>query len=387
MLLTDGLTLIVSWSVIWASLPAAAVAVEPPAAPEGDGAAVVVRFPHAADLWDATASSDGRVHVVYSVKSKGQAARGASDLFYVATMDAHRDEWTPPRPVPTGDWPATVGGERKAFLAVLPDGALVVSWPSGGKIGAVRSTDGGVSWSAVTPRDPQAAGHADTMTMSDGRTGSIAVAWNDTGVIGRGDDDLAAPLHVAFSGDGGKTFAPAFGINDDLPGACVCCTPDVAFDDSGRLWVAYRTSTGNVKEICVARVDADGTVSGAVASHDDWHLKGCPMNGPELAVSGDGRTVEVTWTRDADMRSALSDDGGRTFGVARDLGRGTYHSGAASGAHLWMMWERGGQVMLGTPESAPHGQILKVDPQAVLLVTSVGGAILVSDMESEAPRH
>ena len=324
---------------------------------------------------------------MYCTKALGQAARGASDLFYVATTDTQCDQWTEPRSVPTGDLSATVGGERKAFIAVMPDGALVVSWPSGGKIGAVRSADAGATWTMVSPRDPDAPGDADTMTMSDGRTGRVAVAWNDTAVIGRGDDELAAPLHVAFSGDGGKTFAPAVAINGDLPGACVCCTPDVTFDDAGRLWVAYRTSTSNVKEICVARVDADGTVSGAVASHDDWHLKGCPMNGPELAVSGDGRTVEVTWTREADIRSAMSEDGGRTFGAVRDLGRGTYHNGAAWGEHLWMMWERHGQVALQKANAAGEAQAVAVDPQAVLLVTREGKALLVADAASTSPEH
>lgn len=387
MLLTANMSLFASSGVLLATFTGIAIAADPPAVGGNTEAAVVVRFPHRADLWDAALSSDGRVQVVYSVKAAGQAARGASDLFYVATTDARRDHWTEPRSVPTGDLPATIGGERQALIAVLPDGALVVSWPSRGKIGAARSTDGGGSWMVVTPRDPQAAGHADTMTMSDGRTGKVAVAWNDTGVMGRGDDELAAPLHVAFSMDGGATFAPAFAINDDLPGACVCCTPDVAFDDAGQLWVAYRTSTSNVKEICVARVDADGAVSGSVASHDDWHLKGCPMNGPELAVSGDGRTVEVTWTRDADIRSAVSDDGGRTFGAVRELGRGSYHNGAASGESVWMMWERHGQVALRRANAAGEAEVIAVDPQAVLLVTAEGRALVVSDMESNAPRH
>ncbi len=366
---------------------------EPPTETHRAQSATVVQFPRQADLWDATLGPDGRVHVVYSVKAAAGVKRGASDLFYLATTDAQLHAWSEPFVVPAGELTVTVGGERKACIAVLPDGTVLISWPSGGLIGAARTTDGGPTWMAVSPRDPKAPGHADTMTMSDGRTGRVAVAWTDTASVGRGDDKLAAPVHVAISVDGGLTFAPAASINDDLRGACVCCTPDVAFDDAGDLWVAYRASESNVKETCVARVAPDGSISGAIASDDEWHLVGCPMNGPELAVSGDGQTVSVTWTRGEAIRGAVSGDGGRSFGEVRDIGRGRVHNGAAAGDHLWTMWERSGKVALCNAMVDAEAEMLQVSPLSILLVTRDGRALLVSDSESsdappqEAPHH
>lgn len=344
----------------------------------GDEQAEILLFPHAADLWDANLGRDGRVHVVYSIRQNSESRRGASDLFYVATTSGERNAWYRPRAIPTGDRPATVGGERKPLIAVLPDGALVVSWPSGGGIGAARSTDGGATWSPLAPRAADAPGHADTMTMSSGETGRVAFAWTDTAVMGRGEDKLAAPLHVRTSRDGGMTFEPVVEVNADLLGACVCCTPDVAWDGAGNLWVAYRTSDASIKEICVARLGVDGKISGTTASADNWHLNGCPMNGPEIAVDQDGKTVALTWTREAVIRAATSTDGGATFGAVRDLGSGVHHAAAAGGGRLWLAWEAGGSTALLRAIERRGEQRAEVAAKAALLVTAEGRPMLVS---------
>ncbi|MCC6906927.1 MAG: exo-alpha-sialidase [Phycisphaerales bacterium] len=360
-----------------------------PIAPGSDQVQIVT-FPHQADLWDAALSPDGRLHVVYSVKAVGQGRRGASSLFYVATRDASGEHWLDPRPVPTGELPATVGGERQPLIAVMPHDVVLVAWPSGGMIGAARSADNGGSWVAVSPRDANAPGHADTMTMGASPGGRVAFAWTDTAVMGRGGDELAAPLHVAISTNSGATYAAPTAINTDLPGACVCCTPDVAFDDSGNLWVAYRTSSENIKEICVARVGLDGAVTGVIVSRDEWHLKGCPMNGPELAVSGDGGKVSVTWTREALIRGATSSDGGRQFGQVFDLGAGRMHNGAARGGALRINWESGGGLIVADPAQREQQQALRVSRGATMQVTADGRTLLVTAAakdESPAPEE
>ncbi len=356
----------------------------PPAAVGEVEKAAVLHFPHEADLWDAALGSDGRVHVVYAVRNRSESGRGASDLYYIATRDGQRGAWGEPQPVPTLERRATVGGERQPFIAVMADGGLVVSWPSGGSIGAARSVDGGATWSPISPRAADAPGHADTMTMAGGPGALVAFAWTDTAVMGRGEDKLAAPLHVRISRDGGATYEPLVEVNADLLGACVCCTPDLAFDGAGNLWVGYRTSEANVKEICIARVGVDGAIAGAIASADNWRLNGCPMNGPEIAVDREGKTVAVTWTCEDVIRSATSVDGGKTFETARDLGRGARHTSAAGGDRLWLAWELHDETSLIRAVERSSEQRAAVDPAAVLLVTAEGQPLLVADAGSSA---
>jgi len=357
----------------------------PPTALSQDESAAVIRFPHDADLWDAALSEDGRLHVVYSVRQAGESKRGASDLFYLATKNAERTRWMDPRKIPTGELPVTVGGERKALIAVMPRDVVLVSWPSGGLIGAARSADNGGSWVPVTPRDPSAAGHADTMTMTGSAAGRVAFAWTDTAVMGRGEDKIAAPLHVTLSRNGGATYESVIEINKNLLGACVCCTPDLAFDGAGNLWVAYRTSEANIKEICIARLGVDGAITAAIASADEWHLNGCPMNGPEIAVDREGKTVAVTWTREEVIRGATSTDGGKTFGAARDSGRGAHHSSAAGGDRLWLAWELHNETSLIRAIERSGEQRAAVPPTAVLLVSAEGQPLLVSAAGSSTP--
>lgn len=361
-----------------------AASMQEPAKAE-DEKAIVLRFPHEADLWDAVLGRDGRVHVVYALRNRSESGRGASDLFYVATTDEERKAWSEPRPVPTGERVATVGGERQPFVAVTADGAVVASWPSGGGIGAARSTDGAATWSPMHPRAADAPGHADTMTMVGGPGSLVAFAWTDTAVMGRGEDKLAAPLHVRLSRDGGQSFEAVVELNRNLLGACVCCTPDLAFDGSGNLWVAYRTSDANVKEICIARLGVDGEITGAIASADDWLLNGCPMNGPEIAVDREGKAVAFTWTRETVIRAATSADGGRTFTAARDLGNGSRHSAASGGGRLWLAWDRRGGIGLIRAVEQSGEQLADVPARAVLLVTAEGRPLLVSAAGPAAP--
>ncbi|MGH8690821.1 MAG: hypothetical protein ACREUS_07315, partial [Burkholderiales bacterium] len=227
-----------------------------------------------------------------------------------------------------------------------------------------------------------------TMTMAGSASGRVAFAWTDTAVMGRGEDKLAAPVHVRISRNGGATYDSVIEINKDLLGACVCCTPDLTFDGAGNLWVAYRTSEANVKEICIARLGVDGQVSGAIASADDWQLNGCPMNGPEIAVDREGKTVAVTWTREDVIRGATSVDGGKTFETARDLGRGARHTSAAGGDRLWLAWELHDETSLIRAVERSGEQRAAVDPAAVLLVTAEGQPLLVADTgaSAESPR-
>ena len=86
--------------------------------------------------------------------------------------------------------------------------------------------------------------------------------------------------------------------------------------------VAYRDrTTEEVRDINVVRLD-NGTWSDPMTVHrDDWHIAGCPVNGPAIAANDD--ELVVAWYTQVDerptVRLARSYNGGRSFASPIDI--------------------------------------------------------------------
>ena len=96
---------------------------------------------------------------------------------------------------------------------------------------------------------------------------------------------------------------------------CECCATDAAATDEGVI-VAYRDrSDDEVRDIRVIRREGGSWSSPTLVAQDGWTIAGCPVNGPAIAASGS--LVAVAWftaaDNDAQVKAALSNDGGRTF--------------------------------------------------------------------------
>lgn len=80
--------------------------------------------------------------------------------------------------------------------------------------------------------------------------------------------------------------------------------------------IAYRDRTAEeIRDIVVVRQTASGWTEPQKVHNDDWHYPGCPVNGPQVAATGD--TVVVAWYTAAHDTArvyvARSVDGGATF--------------------------------------------------------------------------
>lgn len=185
----------------------------------------------------------------------------------------------------------------------------------------------------------------------EGREGRVAVVW----VHHRSVPGAAHPrgsLWVAWSRDGGRTFAPPRLVGDapDLPAeprnffdavfaadgalvlawlqhggpgpgtrtvvgrlapdgrltavvldttACPCCRVALAAAPDGRVAAAWRSVfPGNVRDIVVAVSPDDGRTFGSVrrVAVDNWVFPGCPHAGPAVAFDGAGRLAVAWWT-------------------------------------------------------------------------------------------
>ncbi len=193
-----------------------------------------------------------------------------------------------------------------------------------------RSSDGGATWS-----EPETL-HTD---RGDGEHGFVSLAASEGGYAAVWLDGR----HMTGGGDGhgghgGGSMAlltrtvgadGALGPEVEIDGrVCECCgTAAIALPD-GALLVAYRDrSDGEVRDVSIARVSADGKPEHLGSTGDGWKVAGCPVNGPALAA-GAGERVGLAWFtmgRDGTPRvlCALSGDGGRTFGAPVPLADGS----------------------------------------------------------------
>ena len=234
-----------------------------------------------------------------------------------------------------GQWsaPSTVTARSDLFVNwadfpsvfVAPSGRVVMHWlqkRTGGKYSydviTRQSTDGGATWSEprVLHDDTTAAEHGFvSFFAADGD--SVAAVWLDgRATAGGGHDNHDAPRGAMQLGnarigpDGG--IAPSTLIDDRI---CDCCQTSAAMTSRGPVVVYRDRSPEEIRDIGILRrVDGKWTQP-ALVHADDWHIEGCPVNGP--AVVADGERVAVAWftgARDtARVNVAFSNDAGATF--------------------------------------------------------------------------
>jgi hypothetical protein len=184
-----------------------------------------------------------------------------------------------------------------------------------------RSADSGTNWaSPLTPHTdgtPTEHGFVTLFPWSDG----IGAVWLDGRNMAPDPGSGAAPEAGKIHGGMTLRFA-RFGYAGELLDdgeidklVCDCCMTDVALTTTGPV-VAYRDrTTGEIRDISVTRY-ADGSWAEPITVSDDqWHIAGCPVNGPAIAADGD--RVIVAWygapKRSARVKVAWSLDAGRTF--------------------------------------------------------------------------
>lgn len=208
---------------------------------------------------------------------------------------------------------------------VAPSGRVVMHWlqkRAGGRYSydviTRQSTDGGVTWSE--PRrlndDSAAAEHGFvSFVAADGD--SVEAVWLDgRATAGGGHDNHAAARGAMQLGnarigpDGG--ISPSTLIDNRI---CDCCQTSAAMTARGPVVVYRDRSPDEIRDIGILRrVDGKWTQPSLVHA-DNWHIEGCPVNGPSVIATGEH--VAVAWftgARDtARVNVAFSNDAGATF--------------------------------------------------------------------------
>lgn len=270
-----------------------------------------------------------------------EPAAGGGHALRFATLTAAAPRWSAPRTIASGtdwflnwaDFPSlTVGSDGHAtvvWFRTPPAAPAAHAAPAagehhhheGGYIAMVSQTaDGGATWSKPAPlsRESQSVEFVALAALADGR---VLAAWLD----GRGKlaGGKTQRLYARIVGGDETTAALPDTLVDDS--VCDCCqTTLTAFPDGGAL-VAYRARReGEIRDIYNASFSGTEWSEPRILGDDDWHIAGCPVNGPRLASLG-GR-VSAAWYTAADneprVLTALSPDAGARFtqGLRVDLG-------------------------------------------------------------------
>ncbi len=239
--------------------------------------------------------------------------------------------WSTPRTILESDSLFVNWADFPALVA-LPNGRWIVHWlarvPGGTYAYHVRtavSADSGQTWSA--PQVP----HRDASPREHGFV-SFAVENDSTaGLIWLDGRDMTGPekgeMSLRFTQlSAGGQLAADERIDRRT---CECCQTSLVRTGRG-LVAAYRDrSAEGIRDIAIMRRVAGKWTSPAIVARDGWDYPGCPVNGPQLAASGD--TVVIAWFTGAGNQPrvyvAWSFNAGATWGQpvqvddGRSLGR------------------------------------------------------------------
>lgn len=230
-------------------------------------------------------------------------------------------------------------------------------------IAIAESTDGGESWS--TPVTP----HTDGTETEHGfvsiypRGDGVDLLWLDGRKMVNevGDDPVASGMMLRSSDQ----------VIDEL--VCDCCQTDVAIAASGPVAVYRDRSVDEIRDIYVTRMVGGEWQTGQPIADDNWHIAGCPVNGPSITAHED--RVAVAWFSAAGVavvRMATSQDGGINFSAPVEIVRN-----ATLGRVSIALLDNGEAAVSWLESASPESAAVKV--RRVLADGTLGPVRLVAD--------
>lgn len=247
---------------------------------------------------------------------------GLTALYY-AKFDSAGAGWGDPRLIAQGvDF--VVSDANCPQLAVEIDGRLTAVWfvnnPStethahageahhntNFKAWYGQSADAGATWSEPLPLTAES-DFTEFVALQPLAKGGVLAVWLD----GRAKhaDGSAQQLRGRTLGSDG----PDLLIDESV---CDCCHTSLTAFPNGDALVAYRARRdGEVRDIHTSLFQDGYWTEPRVLSADEWHINGCPVNGPQLASNGG--QVSAVWFTAANnvprVYAAGSPDAGTRF--------------------------------------------------------------------------
>jgi len=98
---------------------------------------------------------------------------------------------------------------------------------------------------------------------------------------------------------------------------CECCNTAATNTNNGPVVVYRNRSEDEIRDIGIVRWEAGNWTSPQIVVEDNWHIPGCPVNGP--AIDAYGSNVAMAWFTAANdnprVQLVFSEDNAKTFGL------------------------------------------------------------------------
>lgn len=263
---------------------------------------------------------------------------GKADRVYCACSADNAKTFGPPQEV--ANLPKLALGMRRGPRIVASDKQVTISAVSqqDGNLYAWTSADDGRTWTRgvainSAPNSAQEGLHA----MAGDEQGNIFAVWLDARNHGN-------QLWGAGSRDGGRTWGENVMIYQSPDGhVCECCSPSVEINPNGILRVMWRNWLAGSRDMYSA-VSADGGRTFGKAARlgsGTWPLNACPMDGGGLAGP------YSVWRRSSTVYYTDSEPGEHLLGQ----GRQPVVSLGKEGPYF--IWEQGSRLIVKKGPSAP----------------------------------